>query len=475
MIEFILNDRLIRTDKPQGMPLVDFIRYESGLTATKIGCREGDCGACTVMEGEYSDGSIIYKTIVSCLTPLVHAYGKHIVTVEGINCEALTPVQQAIVDHSGTQCGFCTPGFVMSLMTHCLSGDTKSLEKAIASVDGNICRCTGYKSIERAVKQIWEVNQSRNGANPIEWMVRNKYLPDYFSVIHERLSVIEKLHPTMKENAVMMGGGTDLMVQKADSLMNAEMADAQIECFRGIEIHGDICKIGSSTTVTEMVQSEALKQYFPKLDKHFKLISSTPIRNMATLAGNIVNASPIADLAIFFLALDTEIILEDQQKNHRQLPLRKFFKGYKQIDLRPGELVHSVQFCLPGKDDHFNFEKVSKRERLDIASVNTAILIIEKKGIIEKVDLSAGGIAPIPLYLTRTCEFLTGKEIKTDNLLKANEIMQTEISPISDIRGSAIYKSLLLRQLFFAHFIELSPDLIDIPELISNISADEKH
>ncbi len=457
------------------MPLVDFIRYESGLTGTKIGCREGDCGACTVIEGSYIAGKVHYKTIVSCLTPLALAHGKHIVTIEGLNGATLNPVQQAIVDHSGTQCGFCTPGFVVSLMAHCLSGDTANLEKMLASVDGNICRCTGYKSIEKAVKQVWELTRSRNGDDPVEWMISQGYLQEWFRTIPIRLAGISNQPDISPASPVIIGGGTDLMVQKADDIVFKKIEKAHSLSSKRIEIQDNTCIISGSCTVSEMLESELLKQCFPRLEKHFSLISSTPIRNMATVAGNIVNASPIADLAIFFLALDAEISLENGEGTKRCLPLKDFFKGYKQLDLQPGELVYGLRFNLPGNHDHFNFEKMSKREHLDIASVNTAIMARVNDGKIEHLHLSAGGVAPIPLYLAETSRFFTGKEINGDILLKANEVLQEEISPISDIRGSAEYKRLLLRQLLFAHFTELFPEKTDPIQLIQILQADEKH
>src|SRR3954464_1149751 len=158
MIEFILNNQDLQTDQPPGMTVLDFVRYRKNLKGTKIGCREGDCGACTVLVGELAGNKVRYRSMTSCLMPLANAAGKHIVSVEGINPSdgSLTPVQQTMVDESGTQCGFCTVGFVMSLTGFCLDGDgsprisKSSTEQAISAIDGNICRCTGYKSIERA-------------------------------------------------------------------------------------------------------------------------------------------------------------------------------------------------------------------------------------------------------------------------------------------------------------------------------------
>ncbi len=161
MITFILNNEKVSTGSPAGSSLLDFVRYETGLPGTKIGCREGDCGACTVLMGSLENGTVSYKSIVSCLTPLVNVHGKHIVTVEGINTGHLSPVQKALVDNSATQCGFCTPGIVMSLTAFSLADTKPTAETAIASVSGNICRCTGYKSIEKAAEAIADTPQKQ--------------------------------------------------------------------------------------------------------------------------------------------------------------------------------------------------------------------------------------------------------------------------------------------------------------------------
>ncbi|HYJ91673.1 MAG TPA: 2Fe-2S iron-sulfur cluster-binding protein, partial [Pyrinomonadaceae bacterium] len=220
MIKFILNDQSIETDLPPGTTVLDFVRYHQNLKGTKIGCREGDCGACAILVGELVGGSVRYRSMTSCLMPLANAAGKHIVTVEGINPEdgSLTPVQQALVDESGTQCGFCTVGFVMSLTGFCADAvndaqdvsrphvSKGSSELAISAVDGNICRCTGYKSIERAAEQI-----CRQLASGIE-----RFIPDYFETIPGRLSGLPNgdRHPPIGNRQLLVGGGTDVYVQK---------------------------------------------------------------------------------------------------------------------------------------------------------------------------------------------------------------------------------------------------------------------
>ena len=306
MIEFILNNKNIKTSLPPGMVMLDFIRYEQNLKGTKIGCREGDCGACTVLVGELKDGKVKYQSMTSCLMPIGNAQGKHIVSVEGINMQDLNPVQKAIVEEGGTQCGFCTVGFVMSLVGFCMSEKESNYENAIAAMDGNICRCTGYKSLERAAGQIVEQLKGRDKNQIIPWLEQQQYIPNYFSKIPERLSAISKPQNGVAKK-VRVGGGTDLYVQKHDSMIHAEI-DFVFDsgALKGIKREGDTIYMGASTTVEDIRSNEMMNKLFPRLRKHLKLISSTPIRNMATLAGNFVNASPIGDMTIFFLALKTD-------------------------------------------------------------------------------------------------------------------------------------------------------------------------
>ncbi|MGD9978371.1 MAG: FAD binding domain-containing protein [Bacteroidales bacterium] len=459
MIIFLLNNRIIKTDKNPGMPLLDFIRYNEELPGTKIGCREGDCGACTVLEGVLVDNQVSYKSIASCLTPLANAHGKHIVTIEGINLEnRLSPVQQAMVGNAATQCGFCTPGFVMSFTGHCMNHECSTTEKAIASVSGNICRCTGYKSIERAAEDISKHVQDKDIENPIKWMVEKDYLPSYFLQVPEILKSIAPAKDLPLENSVVIAGGTDLMVQKADKIFESEVQPVLHKPqFKGISVENGRCKIGASTTVSELMHSDHIYQLFPSLREQLMLISSEPIRNIGTVAGNIVNASPIGDLSIILLALNSEITTIDNGEKKGQ-PLKDFYLGYKRLNLREGELVESINFPIPQSPYHFNFEKVSKRKHLDIASVNSTILIKVDNDIIADCHISAGGVAPIPTYLQNTSGFFIGKKISPETLEQANKITQSEIAPIGDIRGSIEYKRLLLKQLIFGHFTKLFPD-----------------
>jgi xanthine dehydrogenase small subunit len=460
LIQFILNDKTIAADLPAGMVLLDFIRYHQHLTGTKIGCREGDCGACTVLVGELVDGELHYESMTSCLMPLGNVHGKHIVSIEGINLDILNPVQQAMADEGATQCGFCTPGFVMSLAGFCL-GDGSD---AIAAVDGNICRCTGYKSIERAATKLADMMKERNGEDAIGFVTRRKILPAYFSDIKTRLQNLAASPFTIHRSPItMVGGGTDLYVQKHDEMTHADIRFVfDHPELNGISREGNKCIIGPSATVSDLKNSPIINEVFPSFQRYAKLVSSTPIRNMATIAGNFVNASPIGDFTIFFLALDAQLVLRSQPQTPssegrlRMLPLRKLYKGYKQLDKKPDEHIEQIWFEIPGKDSFFHFEKVSKRTHLDIASVNTAIQLKMNGDKIESADISAGGVGPVPMYLQKTSDFLKGKKVSDDLVQQAIEIMKTEISPISDARGTKEYKTLLLGQLMRAHFITLN-------------------
>jgi xanthine dehydrogenase small subunit len=459
LIKFILNNKDISTSLPPGMVLLDFVRYHQHLTGTKAGCNEGDCGACTMLVGELKNNELQYRALTSCLTPLGNVHGKQVVTVEGLNMEGLNPIQQAMYDESATQCGFCTPGFVVSLAGFCLSGKPATTQNAIAHIDGNICRCTGYKSIERAAAKVAELMQGRQSASPTAFVSDNHILPAWFTEIKQRLYLLQtELNGQLHEATATewVGGGTDVYVQKHDVMKDANIRFLfDDDRLKGITQQGTRCIIGASATVTEMSESPVMQQYFPRLAEHIKLISSTPIRNIATVGGNLINASPIGDLTIFLLALDAMLVFSNGDQR-REIPLRQLYKGYKTLDKQPDEHLESISFELPGNDTFFNFEKVSKRTNLDIASVNTAVCMTMQGDTIQAIRISAGGVAPIPKLLDKTNAYLKGKSIHESTIDEAITLAQTEITPISDARGTANYKRLLLGQLIKAHFMTVS-------------------
>lgn len=472
MTRFILNDTLVESDAPEGTVVLDIVRYHQHLKGTKIGCREGDCGACTVLVGELHDGRVEYRSMTSCLLALANVRGRHVVTVEGLgptsDHEGLSPVQQAMVDASGTQCGICTPGFVVSLSGCCLSTAKTDTEAAIRAIDGNICRCTGYKSIERAAAAVAGQLAEKDQADPVGWSVRNGFLPGYFAGIKERLHALQEHRPPADPSStIAVAGGTDLYVQKHDTMHHSPVRPLSGESgLKGIRVEGNECVIGGGATAADLMDSAVLQRLLPGLERHLLLISSTPIRNMGTVAGNFVNASPIGDHTAMFIALDSTITL-NSTKGERRLKLKDLYKGYKQLDKSPDEVVTSVRFRIPDTNTRFNFEKVSKRTHLDIASVNTAIRLELDGDVIREAFASAGGVGPTPKYLAQTSAFLAGKPVTSATIRDAAQVMNDEIAPISDVRGTAEYKRLLLRQLFFAHFMELFPERFTLKDLLA--------
>ncbi|MDQ3020727.1 MAG: FAD binding domain-containing protein [Bacteroidota bacterium] len=471
-IRFILNSENIEVEINPATVVLDFIR-SLRLTGTKEGCKEGDCGACTVLIGETDKGEVKYKSVNSCLIPIQSIAGKHVVTIEGLNLndKLLNPIQQVFVDEGATQCGFCTPGFIISMTGFFLNEGKLKYNNVIDSLDGNICRCTGHNSIIRAAENVSEKfqNELNTSSERLKFLIENKIVPEYFSSVSERLEKISKQDYSSDTNGktnYFVSGGTDLFVQRPDEMLKVNLRFLETEpVLKGIREKDGFCHIGSSTCVTDLLESEIFQKYFPDIYKFSELFGSTPIRNSATVGGNLNNASPIGDMTTFFMALNSNVILSNGNAK-REIALNRFYKSYKVTERKPDEFLESINFKLPKGNYFFNFEKVSKRTYLDIASVNTAILIFIENGFVEDVSISAGGVAATPFYLFQTCEFLKAKELNLENIKEAVEISQTEISPISDARGSSDYKRLLLSRLIYTHFITLFPELIKIEQTL---------
>ncbi len=458
MLRFALNDSVVEVAAHPGLAALDYLRDDARLTGVKHACREGDCGSCVILLGQPTGDFIRYRVVTSCLLPVAALHGHHVVTIEGLNRRQLGPVQNAFADEGASQCGFCTPGFVVSFTGYLLEATRWDDEEAIEAVAGNICRCTGYASIRRALKVV--LDQLRSKVDPAEEripaLVREDLLPEYFLQVGDLVAGLEDAQPTSPpgDPQVVVAGGTDLYVQRPDELPNVDVWVMPVETARPVWRNGDHIYLTATATAEDMKRSELLEQSVGGIESAMRLMGSLPIRWRATIAGNIVNASPIGDMTIVLLALDADIglVLAD---DHRSLPLREFFLGYKELDLRPGELVEWVRFTTPPQGSLFNFEKVSKRTHLDIASVNSAVSLEVRDGRIHRSCISAGGVAPIPMQLSRTAEYLSGREPDSATALAAAEIARSEVAPISDVRGSAEYKRLLLGQLVLAHFHEL--------------------
>ncbi len=468
-LKFICNKEIISGEFNPAITVLDFLRNMKDLKGTKEGCREGDCGACTVLVGELSGNNVVYKNINSCLLPLGDIDGKHLVSVEGLNTDGLNPFQQFLVNNGGTQCGFCTPGFVMSFAAFLLSSDTLNLSSAKDYLTGNLCRCTGHQGIVNSAKDIlYILSKKEINSERIKFLSENKLIPDYFSVVPSKLKQIAKMKPLHSYDGVkqIVSGGTDIYVQKGDMISSQDISLlSEMISEDKIKISGDDCIISASATVSDLESSSIFMKLFPEFKSVAELFGSRQIRNRATLGGNINNASPIGDMTVFFLALNPVITLLGKGVS-REVLLKNYFKGYKTLDRNSNEIMTRLTLKIPEGNSRYSFEKVSRRKYLDIAGVNTGFSCSVENNRLVNVHVSAGGVAPVPFYLATTSEFLEGKEINSGNLLSSLDAANDEISPITDVRGSADYKRLLLRNLLFAHFLKLFPEVVSEEALV---------
>jgi len=391
--------------------------------------------------------------------PLAELHGKHLVTVEGLNMANPSPVQQAIIETGATQCGFCTPGIVVSLTGLLMENAKLDKKKVREALSGHLCRCTGYRSLKEAGDQIIEMVTNTG----VEALTEAQYLPAYFNDIPGRLNDIGR--PAESDGTareVLIAGGTDLFVQHGDEIPDLNIGvlnnrTRMSEIRRG----DDGLHIGALTTFEAFAKHPDVQAMLPAITANMSLIASRQIRNRATLGGNIINASPIGDMTILLMALNAELVFDSAQ-GIRTVLLTRFFESYKQFDMSPGELLTEIRLPWMPNGSRFNWEKVSKRKYLDIASVNSGCLLKVTDGLIETFTLTMGGVAPVPLYLRQMSDFFVGKSVSRAVLHEAFSVLQSEINPISDIRGSAKYKRLLARQLLLAHFIRFFPDQFDV-------------
>ncbi len=478
----LVNEKAMTTATPEGRPLLDFVRVELGLVGTKEGCREGDCGACAVIIGEFFEGRPRYRAHPSCLAFVGELAGRHLLTIEGIAagaekaaCEdGLSPVMRALLENNGSQCGFCSPGFVMSLTAWLLEGSDLSEGGAVKAIDGNLCRCTGYASIRRAARLLMEefAELPADPVQRIEVLVARGVVPA--SALAFARGEIElgatSPGPEASSPRIPVGGGSDLAIRTPESVLRTAPRFLRLEeDYRRIRREGEGVSVGAAVSVRDFFASELLREAVPGIEAFETRFASTLVRNRATVGGNVANASPIADLTPVLLALGARLLIEGP-KGRRETALDGFFTGYRRIDLREGEIIAAFLVPRLGPRGFFNFEKLSKRDNLDIATVNTALLLrlSEDRAAILEARLSAGGVAPVPLMLEAAAAYLRDRPITIETALEASRIAAGEARPIDDVRGSASYRSEGLERLVLAHFVALKPELAaGLPEALA--------
>ena len=447
-------------------PLSTFLRWGLGATGTKIVCEEGDCGACTVLVGKLKDGKIDYQPINSCIQLLYQADLSHIITVEGLKQNGhLNPVQEAMVECHGTQCGFCTPGFVVAMCEYFDRSKSPCAQGIKDSVTGNLCRCTGYEPIIKA-----GLNVDLNGIVPLSEIYPPAEMNKVFASAAKESVLIKTDDKTVflpatlsdaskfkAENteAIIIAGGTDVCVvmNKRAYSPKVVMSFGNIAGMHDINIEDGKIKVGATATLSAL--EAFVKERVPEFFDLLWVFGSPQIRNAGTLAGNIANASPIADTPPFLFVMDAAINLASA-KGTRQVRINDFYKGYKKFDMQADEFISSVEIPLPVKGEMVRLYKVSRRKHLDI-STNTAAFKFKLSGNkIEDIAIAYGGVAAVILRLPKTEEFLKGKQLELDIFHKAAEIAISEITPISDVRGSREFRLQLAKNLLSKLFYEIT-------------------
>ena len=464
IVKFVYNNKIVEIQSPDpNETILNYIRIKLKKTGTKEGCAEGGCGACTIVLGELKGNKINYKAINSCIAFVPALEGKQLILVEDLVLKGdLHPVQKAMVKYHGSQCGFCTPGFVMSLFSMYKNYSKLSDNLIKDSISGNLCRCTGYKPIIKAAKSL-------RSKNKIDHFTKNKkktiaqlkeigkasiaiYRKDkrYFAPRY-----VSELKKILKKNinSQLLSGGTDLslVVTKDKKDIDSIIYMNSIKELNYIKNNNQYIEIGATTPLSEL--ELYIKKYYPDFNKILRRYGSVQIRNVATVAGNIATASPIGDTLPLLLALNSTVVLQGIKKS-KILPINDFFISYRKTKLKVGQFIHSIRIPIFNKRV-FKAYKISKRFDDDISSVCAAFnLAIENKKI-KDIKIAYGGMAAIPKRATYCEKALLNSSITKETIDKAKSALEKDFKPISDMRASGKYRRIIAKNLLEKCFLEI--------------------
>lgn len=464
-LRFLLGDEpVVLSSVPPTLTVLQYLRGR-GLTGTKEGCAEGDCGACTVVIGYPEGGCMRYRAVNACIQFLPSLHGRQLLTVEHLSAKdgGLHPVQQALVDHHASQCGFCTPGFVMSLYALWLEGvrdpDRRQIEDALA---GNLCRCTGYGPIIDAARQALQTagapseeagralverlnDMAGEGLELDDGNGRIFLAPSSMAALEEALH----RHP----DATLIAGATDagLWVTKQHRDLGTIIYLGNVPQLRGVEERDDYLNIGAATPFTDI--HGRIGSIYPDIGELFRRLGSRQIRNAGTIGGNIANGSPIGDSMPALIAVGTEIVL-NRAGQRRRMALEDFYIDYGITALQQGEIVERIILPKPRPGLRLFVYKLSKRFDQDISAVCGAFSIEVKEGIIRHVRIAFGGMAAIPARARGAEAALQGAPMTHATLQKAIAALGKDFSPITDMRASAEYRRLVAGNLLRKMFVE---------------------
>ncbi len=475
-VRFLLNDEVISlSDLPAAQTLLDFLRLDKRLSGTKEGCAEGDCGACTVLVGRLAGDGLVYESVNACIRFVGSLDGCHVVTVEHLKGQdgGLHPVQQAMVENHGSQCGFCTPGFVMSLYGLWMQNPTPDVDAVEQALQGNLCRCTGYAPIIRAAMAISSHGKPGDDilvAERAEVMAKLGALRDGKRVEagaeDDRLIIpanVDDLADVLVAHpgATIVAGSTDvgLWVTKfmrdiAPAVFIGGLAD-----LKGIDVGPDGLTLGAGVSYTEAFA--LIGAHYPQMAGYWSRIGGAQVRNMGTIGGNIANGSPIGDTPPPLIALGASIVLR-KGTARRVVQLEDYFIAYGKQDRAAGEFVESVHVPALPKGDLFAVYKISKRRDEDISALSAAIRLRIENGVVSDVVMAFGGMAATPKRAKAAEAALLGQAWDEAQAEKAALALAEDFQPIGDMRASADYRLLAAQNLVRRFYLESDGQVVQL-------------
>lgn len=464
---------------PPDRTLLEVLREDLGNTGSKEGCGEGDCGACTVVLGEERDGQLHYSAVNSCIRLAHSVNGMALWTVEELAEDPLIqpvdeapaarqtitlhPAQEAMVQCHGSQCGFCTPGFVMSLFgmyqNHVCQGEPITRELAQEELSGNLCRCTGYRPILDAAQQM--ASLPGMVVNEAEVLQKLKLLAHNQSAQTANLAYMaptsqaallaaRAAHP----GAQIVAGCTDvgLWVTKQHKQYTQVIDVTRAAELRQVAQHTDAIHIGAAVSLTDAFA--ALTAQWPQLHRFATRFAGLPVRNSGTLGGNVANGSPIGDSMPLLIALRAQVVLASQARGERQLPLEDLYTGYRQNVMAADELLVRIVVPRPSAQEQLRAYKISKRFDDDISAVCLVLNLDIVDGTVQRASIGAGGVAATPARARQTEAALVGQPWTEATAQRAAAVLQAEFSPISDMRASGAYRRTVLGNLLQRYWLE---------------------
>ncbi|ASP99894.1 xanthine dehydrogenase small subunit [Sinorhizobium meliloti] len=468
-IRFLLNDRPVElADVSPVQTLLDFLRIDRSLRGTKEGCAEGDCGACTVLVGRLLDGKLKYESVNACIRFVASLDGCHVVTVEALAQPngPLHPVQQAMVDTHASQCGFCTPGFVMSLYGLWMTNAKPSVQEIEKALQGNLCRCTGYAAIIRAAEAIASVGEL--GKDPL--IVEREEITRQLEALRDGRRVeiggedqrvllpasLDDFAAVLEANpkATIVAGSTDvgLWVTKFMRDIAPVVHLSHLEELRRISIAPDGITLAAGVSYTEAYP--VIVRNFPQLRELWDRIGGEQVRNMGTVGGNIANGSPIGDTPPALIALGASVTLR-KGTSRRTLPLEAFFIEYGKQDREPGEFVETVRIPFLDETERFAVYKITKRFDEDISAVCGAFRVkLDGDGKVADVAIAFGGMAGTPKRASNVEAALKGAQWNDAAIEAGVAAFERDFTPLTDWRASSEYRMLVARNLLRRFHLE---------------------